>query len=108
MVAPLSLIYTYNSGIGSKASIYLRTFVFLSATSIRYAFTLRPKDSKGTLALSPGGLANSSNVRNERANWFLTVIIIAIIKDLFKEFSQTLGFSHKFLCINTLCPFNTE
>jgi hypothetical protein len=42
----IQLFETHGSGMNSKASMCLRTFVFLLASSVEFDFTLRPKDSK--------------------------------------------------------------
>jgi hypothetical protein len=74
------LFETHGSGMNSKASMCLRTFVFLLASSIGFDFTLRPKDSKDSPDYLLRILANSSNVRNELANRFINLnYMIALI-----------------------------
>jgi hypothetical protein len=73
MAAPSTLLEAHGSGMNSKASICLRTFFFLLASSIGFDFTLRLKDSKDPPDYPLRTLANSSNVRNELANRFFNL-----------------------------------
>jgi len=80
MVAPSTLIETHGFGMGSKASIHLRIFIFLFACSIVFALILKLKDREEPPAYPHGFLRIQAIFRNEYANRFFNLnYIITLI-----------------------------